>query len=239
MTTTTPIDSSTSAALAASSNASSATANASSANPATGLAQNFNTFLTLLTTQLQNQDPLSPMDTDQFTNQLVEFSQVEQQINTNSNLQQLIALQSAGESISALPLVGQQIEYNSATAPLTNGQANFVYTLPAATAGTALTVTDANGDVVYTQPGQTAAGTFVFNWNGRTNTGVQLPDGDYTLKIQTTTAANGTTVTPTIASVGTVASVGVQNGAATFTVGDLSIPLSELVTVNPKLTQSN
>ncbi|HLI21460.1 MAG TPA: flagellar hook capping FlgD N-terminal domain-containing protein, partial [Stellaceae bacterium] len=133
--TTTPVGANTSAALAATS-----TGSASTANAAASLTSNFNTFLTLLTTQLQNQDPLSPMDTDQFTNQLVEFSQVEQQINTNSNLQQLIALQGAGESISALPLVGQNIEYNSATAPMTNGQANFVYNLPSATSATALSV---------------------------------------------------------------------------------------------------
>jgi flagellar basal-body rod modification protein FlgD len=234
MTTTSPLGSSTAASLAASSTASGSTNNA-----ATGLTQNFNTFLTLLTTQLQNQDPLSPLDTNQFTQQLVSFSQVEQQINTNSNLQQLIALQGAGESISALPLVGQSIEYNAATAPLSGGQANFIYSLPSATSATALTVTDANGNVVYTQPGQTAAGTYVFNWNGQTNAGVQLPDGDYSLKIQTGVGPTGTTVTPTIASVGTVSAVGVQNGTATFTVGSMSIPMSELVTVNPKLTQTN
>ena len=231
---TTPVGSNTSAAIAATSTGSTSATNASST-----LTSNFNTFLTLLTTQLQNQDPLSPMDTDQFTNQLVEFSQVEQQINTNSNLQQLIALQGAGESISALPLVGQQIEYNSATASLpSGGQSNYVYTLPSATTTTNLQVTDANGNVVYQAAGQTTPGTFVFNWNGQSNTGVPQPAGDYTLKIQAT-GPNGTSVTPTIASVGTVKAVGVQNGAATFTIGDLAIPMSELVTVNPALTQSN
>jgi flagellar basal-body rod modification protein FlgD len=168
----------------------------------------------------------------------VSFSQVEQQINTNSNLQQLIALQGASESISALPLVGQNIEYNSATAPLSDGQANFVYNLPSATSSTALTVVDANGNVVFTQPGETGAGTHVFNWNGQTNAGVQLPDGNYTLHIQAI-GADGSSVTPSIASVGTVQAVGVENGAATFTVNGMSIPMSELVTVNPQLTQTN
>jgi flagellar basal-body rod modification protein FlgD len=208
------------------------------ASATAGLTQNFNTFLTLLTTQLQNQDPLSPLDTNQFTQQLVSFSQVEQQINTNSNLQQLISLQGAGESISALPLVGQNIEYNSATAPLTDGQANFVYNLPSTTSSTALTVVNANGNVVYTQPGDTSAGTHVFTWNGQTNTGVQLPDGNYSLQIQAVGAAGGA-VTPSIASVGTVQAVGVENGTATFTVNGMAIPMSELVTVNPSLTQTN
>ncbi|HEY3917811.1 MAG TPA: flagellar hook capping FlgD N-terminal domain-containing protein [Stellaceae bacterium] len=233
--TTSPIGSgATTAAVAASTNPSGSVTNA-----ATTLTGNFNTFLTLLTTQLQNQDPLSPMDTDQFTNQLVEFSQVEQQIDTNSNLQQLIALQGAGESISALPLVGQNIEYSSATAPLASGgQANFVYTLPSTTTQTNLAVTDSSGNVVFSEPGQTTAGTYVFNWNGQTNTGVPLPAGDYTLKIQAT-GPNGTAITPTIASVGDVSAVGVQNGTASFTIGDMTIPLSELITVNPNLGQTN
>lgn len=230
--TTSPIGSSTSAAAATTS------ASGSTTNAAAGLTQNFNTFLTLLTTQLQNQDPLSPLDTNQFTQQLVSFSQVEQQINTNSNLQQLISLQGAGESISALPLVGQNIEYNSPTAPLSGGQANFAYNLSGATSATALTVVNANGQVVYTQPGDTSAGTHLFNWNGKTNAGVQLPDGDYTLQIQTV-GATGTPVTSSIASVGAVKAVGVQNGTATFTVNDMAVPMSELITVNPTLTQTN
>ena len=228
MTTTSPI-SSTAAAPVTTNNPTDATA---------GLTQNFNTFLRLLTTQLQNQDPLSPLDTNQFTQQLVSFSQVEQQINTNSNLQQLIALQGAGESLSALPLVGQNIEYNSPTAPLSKGQASFVYNLPSATSSTALTVVNANGNVVYTQPGETATGTHVFNWNGQTNAGVKLPDGNYTLQIQAV-GTGGTPVSPSIASIGAVQAVGVQNGAATFTINGMSVPLSELVTVNPQLTQPN
>jgi flagellar basal-body rod modification protein FlgD len=233
MTTTSPIGSAAATPTPTATDPSGSTANAT-----TGLTQNFNTFLTLLTTQLQNQDPLSPLDTNQFTQQLVSFSQVEQQINTNSNLQQLIALQGAGESISALPLVGQSIEYNSATAPLSNGQANFVYDLPSSTSATALTVFNADGNVVYTQPGDTTAGTHVFNWNGQTNAGTQLPDGNYSLQIQAVGSAGGA-VTPSIASVGTVQAVGVENGTATFTINGMAIPLSQLVTVNPKLTQTN
>ena len=231
--TTSPIGSATAASISSSANPSGSTTNASA-----GLSQNFNTFLTLLTTQLQNQDPLSPLDTNQFTQQLVSFSQVEQQINTNSNLTQLIALQGAGESIAALPLVGQNIEYNAPTAPLSNGQANFVYNLPSASASTALTIVNANGNIVYTQPGETAAGTHVFTWDGKTNAGVQLPDGNYTLQIQAVSAGN-TKITPSIASVGAVQAVGVQNGAATFTVNGMAIPMSELVTVNPTVTQTN
>jgi flagellar basal-body rod modification protein FlgD len=232
MTTTSPIPATAAAPISSSANP------GSTATATAGLTQNFNTFLTLLTTQLQNQDPLSPMDTNQFTQQLVSFSEVEQQINTNSNLQQLIALQGAGESIAALPLVGQKIEYNSATAPLSNGEANFVYSLPSAAASTALTVVNASGKVVYTQPGDSGAGTHSFTWNGKTPTGVQLPDGNYTLQIQAVGAAGGA-IAPSIASIGTVQAVGVENGTATFTVNGMAVPLSQLVTVNPTLTKTN
>src|SRR5262252_6561989 len=81
------------------------------------LSGNFSTFLTLLTTQLKNQDPTAPMDSNQFTQQLVEFSAVEQQINTNKNLQSLISLQTSAETINALPMVGKTIQYNESTAP--------------------------------------------------------------------------------------------------------------------------
>ncbi|HWE75327.1 MAG TPA: flagellar hook capping FlgD N-terminal domain-containing protein [Stellaceae bacterium] len=235
MTTTSPIGSAT-----ASSISSSASQSGSTTNAASGLTQNFNTFLTLLTTQLQNQDPLSPLDTNQFTQQLVSFSQVEQQINTNSNLQQLISLQSAGESISALPLVGQQIEYNSPTASLASGgTANYVYNLPSNAATTQLTITDASGRQIYAASlGATAAGSHVFNWNGQTTAGVQVPAGDYTLSISAKDTS-GSAITASVASVGTVSAVGVQNNSANFTIGDMSVPLSELVTVNPTLTQTN
>jgi flagellar basal-body rod modification protein FlgD len=220
---TTPINSAAAAASAAS------TTNTTTTN---GLNQDFNTFLTLLTTQLQNQDPLSPLDTNQFTQQLVSFSGVEQQINTNKNLTQLISLQSASQTISSLPLVGQSIEYNEPTAPLAGGKATYVYTLPADASATTLTVKDANGKTVYSEKGETDAGTYVFNWDGKTSDGTQMPDGNYTLQVQAATA-NNTAITANIASIGTVAGVGVVDGQATFTIAGRSVPMSELVTINP------
>src|ERR1700686_3335504 len=73
------------------------------------LAGNFDTFLKLLTTQLQNQDPLSPMDSNQFTQELVQFSQVEQQINTNTSLASLIALTKTQSSANAVSYLGKTI----------------------------------------------------------------------------------------------------------------------------------
>jgi flagellar basal-body rod modification protein FlgD len=200
---------------------------------------NFNTFLTLLTTQIQNQDPLSPMDSNTFTQQLVSFSEVEQQIDTNNNLQSLIQLQTANETISSLPLVGQQIEYNGSTAPLENGQASFAYTLPSAAANTELVVEDAQGDIIYNTTGSTSAGTTNFVWNGQNNAGQQMPDGGaYTLQVISNDASKNS-ITATIQSIGTVSNVSVNNGQATFDVDGVSVPMSQLVTVVSGTTASN
>src|ERR1700729_584477 len=92
------------------------------------IAGNFNTFLQLLTTQLQNQDPLSPMDTNQFTQQLVEFASVEQQINMNTNLQTLVTLQQTAQDSQALAFVGQTVTVNGSNATLASGgQAQWTY----------------------------------------------------------------------------------------------------------------
>src|SRR5579862_7401479 len=98
----------------------SSTAQAAGAIGSQQLAGNFNTFLTLLTTQLQNQDPLSPLDTNQFTQQLVEFASVEQQVNMNSNLQTLISMQQTSASLQALQLVGSTVTVSGNVAPLSN-----------------------------------------------------------------------------------------------------------------------
>src|SRR5579871_1104868 len=92
------------------------TGTSSSNDALSGLSSNFSTFLTLLTTQLKNQDPTSPMDSNQFTQQLVEFSQVEQQINTNDNLQTLISQGSSTASAMATTYLGRNVS-------VTNGQA--------------------------------------------------------------------------------------------------------------------
>ncbi|HKT17913.1 MAG TPA: flagellar hook capping FlgD N-terminal domain-containing protein [Stellaceae bacterium] len=199
---------------------------------------NFNTFLTLLTTQLQNQDPLSPVDTSQFTQQLVGFSEVEQQINTNKNLQQLIQLQTSNEAIAATPLVGQTIQYSGATAPLAGGQAGFSYSLPSNAANVNLLVEDASGNVVFSTGGNTNAGTHDFVWNGKSSSGAQMPDGgQYTLQVVATDASKNP-ITATVSSFGVVNGVSIANNQATLNLSGVSVPLSELLAINPTINTS-
>lgn len=220
--------------------ATSATANGTDPSGALNFTQNFDTFLTLLTTQLKNQDPLSPMDTNQFTQQLVAFSQVEQQIKTNANLQTMIAGQSASEAVSALPMVGRTIEYNGNQTVLQGGQATFSYTLPHDAASAAIQIQDSSGRTVFQSNADPSAGKHTFTWPGMTNTGAQLPDGGtYTLKVMAADAKNAAIAATTTAT-GTVSSVSVNNNVASFDVSGVEVPMSQLVNViNPSATASN
>ena len=238
MTPTTPVSSP--VPTSAASSATSATANGTDSSGALNFTQNFDTFLTLLTTQLKNQDPLSPMDTNAFTQQLVMFSQVEQQIKTNANLQTMIAGQSASDAVAALPMVGRTIEYTGNQTVLQNGQASFSYTLPTNAASASIAIEDAGGHTVFQSAADPSAGKHSFTWPGQTNSGAQLPDGGtYTLKVQAV-GANNAPITATTTATGTVSSVSVNNNVASFDVSGVEVPMSQLVNVvTPSTTASN
>lgn len=184
---------------------------ASAAATASGkLADTYDSFLKLLTTQLQHQDPLSPMDSNQFVSQLVAFAGVEQQIASNSNLEKLIALQSSGITSGSLGYIGKTVEAVGNTNQLANGQAKFAYTLPSNAASVSLGVVDGLGRLVYAANGPTSAGEHDFTWNGVDAAGNTLPDGPYQLRINAVDT-NGNTITATTSVIGKV--TGVQQGA--------------------------
>lgn len=202
-------------------------ASGSSSNPMAALSGDFNTFLKLLTTQLQNQDPTAPMDSNQFTQQLVEFSQVEQQINTNDNLKTLIGQGTSTQGAYAVSYLGKQVTLDNGQAALSNGAANWNYTLTSPSAGTTLTVTDANGNVVYSAAGEQTAGQHSFSWNGQSLAGTQLPDGTYKLAVQAE-GANGETVTSSVSSTGLVSEVDMSGATPQLMIGPMSVPLTSV-----------
>jgi flagellar basal-body rod modification protein FlgD len=158
------------------------TAAAATANSGASIAQNFSQFLQLLTTQLKNQNPLEPLDTNQFTQQLVQFAQVEQQINTNSSLSTLVSLQQASQTSAAMSFLGTTVRVEGSTTALKGGAANWAYSVDKAAVGT-INVKNANGELVYTENRTLTAGPQNFAWNGRNNAGLTQPDGNYTISI--------------------------------------------------------
>jgi flagellar basal-body rod modification protein FlgD len=207
-----------------------AAASGTSSNSAMNqLSGNFQTFLKLLTTQLQNQNPLDPMDTSQFTQQLVEYSQVEQQIDTNGNLQSLISQGTQQSAAYATGYLGKTVTVSGGEGSLANGQAQWTYNLGADATSTTLQVTDANGSVVYSGSGQTTKGNSTFNWNGQDNAGNQLPDGSYTLAVKA--SAGGQTVTTNVTAVGTVSEVNMINGTPQLLIGSMEVPLTSISSV--------
>ena len=194
------------------------------------LSSNFDTFLQLLTTQLQNQDPLDPMDTSQFTQQLVEYSQVEQQIDTNTNLQSLITQGTSQSAAYATGYLGKTVTVSGGEGSLSGGQAQWTYNLATTASSNTLTVTDAKGNTVYTTAGKTTAGDNTFTWNGQDNAGNQLPDGTYTLSVKA--AAGSNTVTSTVTSSGAVTEVDMTNGAPQLKIGSMEVPLTSISSVH-------
>src|ERR1700726_2497808 len=157
--------------------ASSSSSSLSSTSGAT-LAGNFQSFLTLLTTQLQNQNPLDPLDTNQFTQQLVEFAGVQQQLNTNDSLATLVSLQQTAQSTQALGFVGKTAVVNGNTAALTNSTATWQLSIPA-NSTVSVSIASSTGQTVFTGSYAVNAGNNQpFTWNGNGNDGTQLPDGN-------------------------------------------------------------
>ncbi|MBI1210405.1 MAG: flagellar hook assembly protein FlgD [Alphaproteobacteria bacterium] len=192
------------------------------------LSSNYDTFLKLLTAQLQNQDPLSPMDSTQFTQQLVMYSQVEQQITTNDNLSSLIALQKTAAGANAVSYLGRTAFTQGAQTSLVDGAATWRYTLPNDAASVTINVQNANGRTVYTTTGDANLGDHDFSWDGQNNAGVAQQDGTYTLSIAAKDAS-GKTLTPTITGIGVVKEVDMSGTEPTVTVGARAVSLGEIV----------
>jgi len=190
----------------------------------------FDTFLTLLTTQLKNQDPLEPLDSSEFTNQLVQFSAVEQNIATNENLEQLLNLTFANFATDAVGYIGKEVVAESPRAVLTDGNAQWGFELDGPADNVQLFVTDAAGRLVYTEDRQNISGNQTFTWDGKDTTGRQLSDGTYTLRVIAQDAAENE-VPVTMKQSGVVSAVEFDNNTPVLTVNGSGIQLSDVITV--------
>jgi len=158
------------------------------------LSDNFDTFLSLLTAQLANQDPLNPVDSAQFTQQLVQYSQVEQQIATNDKLATLLNQSAAAGSAAAVSFIGKTAVFTSDVARLTDGEALWNYDVTGATGNVNISVRDSTGREVYSENVQAANGAQTFTWDGEDTRGNELAEGPYRIVI-TAKDINGDAVT--------------------------------------------
>jgi flagellar basal-body rod modification protein FlgD len=155
----------------------------------TMIASNFTTFLQLLTTQLKNQNPLDPLDTNQFTQQLVQFAQVEQQMKSNDQLATLVSLDKTAQSTTALAYVGSTVVVDGSTSPLTNGSATWTLNVTKPSTAT-VTIKDSTGQTAYTGTFAVNPGNQNFTWDGRGNDGKSWPAGNYTMSATAVDASN-------------------------------------------------
>lgn len=210
-----------------------ATTGSNPAAAATRLGGDLNTFLTMLTTQLQNQDPTNPLDTNQMTNQLVQFASVEQQIAMNQNLTSLIGLQQSAQLTAAAPMIGRQIEVTSDQVALQDGRAEI--RLPAAGAAryADIIIAGLNGQVLRQQTVALGADASGWSWDGRNASGVRLPDGAYRVAVSGRDA-NGAAVALSHTVRGTM--TGAQRGDAglTLNMGPVSLGFDALRSILPE-----
>lgn len=197
----------------------------------TSLADNFYTFLQLLTTQLQHQDPLSPMETAEFTNQLTQFSQVEQAIKTNTQLETLISLNQTSQALSALNYLGRTVEATGDATNLSGGEAMILYSLPPGTAAAILTIRGGGGGPVCAITAETGDGRHEFMWDGTNDQGTLVPDGAYQVSVSALDGDGNVIPGALTGLAGIVDEVITESAPAVLMVGDVPIEIGDIVAI--------
>lgn len=200
-------------------------------NASNQLAEDFDDFLILLTTQLQNQDPLDPADSTEFTNQLVSFAGVEQQINANQRLESLVSLGLGTSFASSLNYVGKDVNYISSEAHFDGSNPITVdYTINGASADTTINIFSEDGDLVFTRPVSDDEIIESFEWDGRDTNGILQPEGTYSVRVDALDGQNNALTTTTVVT-GHVSGVETQNGTTFLLVGERAVSVGNVINV--------
>jgi len=202
-----------------------------------GLSDNFDNFLRLLVTQMQNQDPLDPLDNNQMTQQLVNFTQVEQAIGMNQKLEQLVNFGQTNETAISLSYLGRLVEAEGNSIPFTGGdQTTISYELPKAADKATVNILDSDGNTVRTLTGNTASGMNRLTWDGNDEYGNKQTAGVFTFKVQAT-KGNGTSEEAVVAdprTTGWVSQVDLDESGGVLVLGtatgkpDVKVPISDV-----------
>ncbi len=198
----------------------------------TKLAQDFDTFLLLLTTQLKHQDPTEPLDTNQLTSQIAELAQVEQGIAANENLEKLVEFGSHNGVDAGIGYIDKVIEAKGNSGFLVGGTAPFVYTLPAAASKVDIVITNNDGEAVFSGQGNTEKGKNLVTWSGVNSfTSQQMPSGEYHITVKAVDAT-GEEMEAVTSTTGIVTAVELVEGRVTLNVGTLAVPLEDVKAVS-------
>jgi len=195
------------------------------------LEDDLNQFLTLLTTQLQNQDPLDPKDATEFTSKLVQFATVEQQIYQNSNLEKLYNLQKNSQVVSMVNYLGTTVEAKGGSFYLENGTSKFTYTLQDKSTDTTITIRNSSGQTIATFGGELDIGKHGAVWDGTNSLGYKVEDGLYTVTVLTKDA-EGKPVDVTTTVFGRVTGAGSEDGEVTLFMDAIEVPLGDVLSVS-------
>ncbi|MCA3753536.1 MAG: flagellar hook assembly protein FlgD [Phenylobacterium sp.] len=195
------------------------------------LATSYDTFMKLLTAQIKNQDPLAPMDGNQFTQQLVQMTGVQQQLYSNDLLKQLVTNSGTGMS-EAVSVIGREITAASDKAIVTAGEAKWNYNLAKDAASVKIEVLDSQGRLVaVSTPTNVQAGDRTFTWDGTDLNGVKRANGgEYRLKI-TPLDGSGATVVSKVFQRGVVTAVEQVDGQPVLSIGGAKVPWSAVTSV--------
>ncbi|MBN8649045.1 MAG: flagellar hook assembly protein FlgD [Caulobacterales bacterium] len=211
--------------------AASAAANSASKSSTTGLAANFDTFMKLLTAQLRAQDPLSPLDTKDFTNQLVQFSGVEQQIKTNDLLTSLQTTMGFSAGSLAVSYLGKSATAETNAAGIVNGKASWNYNLANAAGSVTLKIYDSNNKLVKTIDGDKTKGSHTFEWDGTTTSGTKLTSGQFTMVVDAKTSS-GEAMKATMTQKGLISNVDMSGSTPMVTINGALVALSAIKNVS-------
>ena len=191
--------------------------------------EELDTFLKLLTTQMENQDPTEPMDTNQMFQQFATLTMVEQSINANANLEKLVDL--SKQSSGMVSYLGQEVTAEGNLGVLSDGEARFAYHMPTDATEATISITNQTGRVVYSGPAEITAGDHRFVWDGNDNQGLPMPNGLYRVTVTAKGETEDDVIEPTTYTVGIVDGVSFSGDEPSVYVGDIEIPASDIISV--------
>ncbi len=218
---------STTSSTSGSTSSSSSTSDAATA--ASTMSDNYDMFLEILTVQIKNQNPLSPMDTDKFTDQLTQFSSVEQQIATNGHLETLINSMNTANLSSVVSYIGKDVTVSGDTSVFKDGEATWSTRVNEDASGT-FTIKNAAGAIVYTGGIELEEGTNTFTWDGSSIRGGTAPEGEYTISFDMQNASERKVPVAT-SFTGTVDQIDMSDGSPTLRIGNVHVPISSVLTI--------